>query len=207
MTATAWIVVALVVIVAALCLWYAMSLAKRLDRLHWRLLTTRDSLDRFTVRRAADARLLAMSGLLPPESARELGLAATTCLDGDEALFVNDELDRRRDGLRAVAYDERSVAERNERESALSRALRVALTPEVRARVQANSEGAVLLSNLDMACYRVQLARSMHNLDVTQVRHLRDNAWVRILHLYGRATLPATIDFDDGAEALGPHPR
>jgi len=203
---TVWIVAALVVVAvgAALCGWYAVSLAKRLDRLHWRLLTTRDSLDRFTVRRAADARLLAVSGLLAAAPARDVALAATTCLDGDEALFVNDELDRRRDGLRAVAYDERSVAERNERESALSRVLRGALTPEVRARIQADPEGAPLLSNLDMACYRVQLARSMHNLDVTQVRHLRDNGWVRVLHLYGRAASPATIDFDDGAEALGP---
>ncbi|MCI1641063.1 MAG: hypothetical protein LKI58_03295 [Actinomyces sp.] len=204
MSPAGWAALTAVILVVLVAGWYAVQLARRLDRLHWRLLSTRDALDRLTVRRAADARLLAASGLLDAEPARALTDAATTCLMADEAVFVNDDLDRRRDGLRGVAYDERSVAERNERESALSRALRACLTPQARDRVSADPEGSRLLESLDMACYRVQLARSMHNLDVTQVRHLRENAWVRALHLYGRATPPDTIDFDDGASALGP---
>lgn len=204
MTPTLVALLVLAVLAVAAATWYAVSLAKRLDRLHWRLLTARDGLDRLTVRRAADARLLAASGLLEPAAAGEVAAAATTCLMADDAVFVNDDLDRRRQGLGGVAYDERSVADRNERESALSRALRSAVTPEVRDRLRDDASGAALLSALDMASYRVQLTRSMHNLDVTQVRHLRENPWVRVLHLYGRATPPATIDFDDGAQDAGP---
>lgn len=197
MTWAAWLVPLVAVLVVVVLVWYSVQLAMRLDRLHWRLLSTRDTLDRLTVRRAADARLLCSSGLLGAGAAHALDVAALACLTGKEALFVVDDLDRRRDGLHDVAYDEHSVADRTERESALSRAIRETLTPDVRDAVSADAEGHALLESLDMACYRVQLARSMHNLDVTQVRHLRDQPCVRFLRLYGRAPAPASIDFDD----------
>ncbi|MDN5963038.1 MAG: hypothetical protein L0H81_00620 [Actinomyces sp.] len=192
-----WWVAPLVLVLVLAASWYALELAKRLDRLHWRLLSTRDALDRLTVRRASEARLVVASGLLPAEGAHRIDRAALACLTGEEALFVMDDLDRRRDGLHDAEVDEHAVAERNERESALTRAIRGTLTPEVVDRVREAPRGPELLDSLEMACYRVQLARSMHNLDVTQVLHLRENPWVRILHLYGRAPVPATIDFDD----------
>lgn len=192
-----WWVAPLVLVLVLVASWYALELAKRLDRLHCRLLSTRDALDRLTVRRASEARLVVASGLLPAEGAQRIDRAALACLTGEEALFVMDDLDRRRDGLHDAEVDEHAVAERNERESALTRAIRGTLTPEVVDRVREDPRGPELLDSLEMACYRVQLARSMHNLDVTQVLHLRENPWVRILHLYGRAPVPATIDFDD----------
>lgn len=192
-----WTVITVVVVVVLVACWYSVQLAKRLDRLHWRLLSTRDALDRLTVRRASEARLIASSGLLRAGDAEPVDRTALACLTGEEALFVMDDLDRRRDGLHDGVVDEHAVAERNERESALTRALRGALTPPVRDTIRQDPRGRELLDSLDMACYRVELARSMHNLDVTQVRHLRENPWVRVLHLYGRAPVPATIDFDD----------
>ena len=192
-----WLLVVLVLVVLLIAGWYAFELAKRLDRLHWRLLSTRDALDRLTVRRASEARLVVASGLLPVEGAELIDHAALSCLTGEEALFVMDDLDRRRDGLHDAVVDEHAVAERNERESSLTRAIRGTLTPEVLDQVRTQPRGRELVDSLEMACYRVQLARSMHNLDVSQVLHLRENPWVRLLHLYGRAPAPATIDFDD----------
>ena len=198
-----WVLVTVVVAVVLVASWYSFQLAKRLDRLHWRLLSTRDALDRLTVRRASEARLLVASGLLPPDGAASVDRAALDCLTGEEALFVMDDLDRRRDGLHDGVVDEHAVAERNERESALTRAVRETLTPDERDRVAEAPGGRELLDSLDMACYRVQLARSMHNLDVTQVLHLRENPWVRLLRLYGRAPAPSTIDFDDATTTAG----
>jgi len=43
----------------------------------------------------------------------------------------------------------------------------------------------------------IQLARSAHNTDVTQVRSLRGTALVRLFHLAGHAPEPEPIDFDD----------
>ncbi|MGO3797056.1 MAG: hypothetical protein ACTJGR_08060, partial [Pauljensenia sp.] len=190
-----------VVAVVVAASWYSLQLAKRLDRLHWRLLSTRDALDRLTVRRASEARLVVSSGLLASDGAASIDHAALACLTGEEALFVMDDLDRRRDGLHDGVVDEHAVAERNERESALTRAIRETLTPDLRDSVARTPKGRELLDSLDMACYRVQLARSMHNLDVSQVLHLRDKPWVRLLRLYGRAPAPATIDFDDATGA------
>lgn len=53
------------------------------------------------------------------------------------------------------------------------------------------------LEALDATCYRIQLARSAHNTDVTQVRSLRGTALVRLFHLAGHAPEPEPIDFDD----------
>lgn len=201
MSTTGWVLLAVVLVLLVAACWYALQLAKRLDRLHWRLLSTRDALDRLTVRRASEARILVSSGLLAEATTEALDRAALTCLTGEDALFVMDDLDRRRDGLHEGVVDEHAVAGRNERESALTRALRETLTPEVREHLAGTPRGGEQLDSLDMACYRVQLARSMHNLDVTQVMHLRENPWVRLLHLYGRAPVPSTIDFDDATTA------
>lgn len=194
---TTWAVLLLAVALLVLSLRYSVQLAKRLDRLHLRILSTRDALDALAVRRAAEARMLADSGLLEPERARELGERAAQCLRGDEALFVDDSLGRGRPHPDGGAVDARAVAVCNERESALTRTIRATLTPGVRDRLHEDGKGGPLVDSLDMACYRLQVARSMHNLDVSQVRRLRDQAWVRVFRLYGRAPAPDTIDFDD----------
>ena len=192
-----WGALVVLLVVLLVAVRYAVQLATRLDRLHLRIVSTRDALDALAVRRAAQARMLADSGCLDGEAARLLGERAAQCLRGDDARFVDDALgDRDRKEPRA-GDAQRAVAARNERESALSRAIREALDPGTRDRLDADGSAEVLVEALDMASYRLQVARSMHNLDVSQVRRLREHPWVRLLHLYGRAPAPDTIDFDD----------
>lgn len=192
-----WGAVLVAVVLLVWVLWHSVQLAKRLDRLHLRILSTRDALDALAVRRAAEARMLADSGLLEGPSARALGESAAECLRGDDALFAVDSLGAGRQTPHEGVGDARGVALRNERESALTRTIRVTLTPQLRDRLREDDRARPLLESLDMACYRLQVARSMHNLDVSQVRRLREQLWVRILRLYGRAPAPDTIDFDD----------
>ncbi len=194
-----WVLLGVLLVVAVVVAWQSVQLATRLDRLHWRILSARDSLDRLTARRAVEARLTVSSGVLTGAAGARVDQAALQCLTGEDALFVRDLLDLRRTRLPPVSDDERAVAERNERESALSRVLREELTPEVREHARMSEVSRERVEALDMACYRVRLARSMHNLDVAQVVHLRERTLVRVLHLYGHAPTPATVDFDDGA--------
>lgn len=194
---TTWTILVVVLVLLLLGLRYAVQLAKRLDRLHLRILSTRDALDALAVRRAAEARMLADSGLLDAAESGELGERAAQCLQDEDARFADDALGRGRPHLGGAPAQDRAAWARNERESALTRAIRTTLTPAVRDRLHGDERGRPLLESLDMACYRLQVARSMHNLDVSQVRRLREQVWVRALHLYGRAPAPDTIDFDD----------
>ena len=113
--------------------------------------------------------------------------------DGDQ--LTTDGLDRRTTASRRG--DRVEVAARLERASALSRAIRDTLTPEVRCSITSDPQAAARLEALDATCYRIQLARSAHNTDVTQVRSLRGTALVRLFHLAGHAPEPEPIDFDD----------
>lgn len=176
------------------------SLAMRLDRLHTRVLASRDTLDQLLVRRAVLARDVAGCGSLRAPDAQELERAARACLEPADAGLVDDRLDTRHDPVHGYARGAAFAAERARRESELSRATRRALDAPARARLRRDAGGARLLDAYDMACYRVRLARSLHNQDVTQVRHLRALASVRVLHLAGRAAVPQYFDIDDETE-------
>ena len=101
------------------------------------------------------------------------------------------------DALRCNAADPVDVRRCLEKASALSRAIRDTLDDDTRRQLAAREPARARLEALDATCYRIQLARSAHNTDVTQVRSLRGTALVRLFHLAGHAPEPEPIDFDD----------
>ena len=82
--------------------------------------------------------------------------------DGDQ--LTTDGLDRRTTASRRG--DRVEVAARLERASALSRAIRDTLTPEVRCSITSDPQAAARLEALDATCYRIELTRNVHNVDV-----------------------------------------
>ncbi|MEZ0492911.1 hypothetical protein AB2L28_11780 [Kineococcus sp. TBRC 1896] len=176
MTAVAWVLTALLVLVA-LAGWLSAT-AQRVDRLHRRVETSRAALDAELTRRASAALEFALesSAHLDPASALLLADAATTSLDAPRTPAALREANDADD------------AHRWRVESDLTRALAAALPP---------SDGAGLGRVLE-AARRVQLARRFHNDAVVQTRRLRGKRVVRWAHLAGRARLPETADFLDG---------
>ena len=59
------------------------------------------------------------------------------------------------------------------------------------------------LEALDATCYRIELTRNVHNVDVAGVRALRSARMVKLLRLAGRAPIPEPIDFDDDTHIGG----
>ncbi|MBF1140979.1 MAG: hypothetical protein HXL63_08370, partial [Thermobifida sp.] len=120
--------------------------------------------------------------------------------DGGDQL-TTDGLDRRTAAQRQG--DRVEVAARLERASALSRAIRETLTLEERARIASDSQASARLEALDATCYRIELTRNVHNVDVAGVRALRSARMVKLLRLAGHAPIPEPIDFDDDTQTGG----
>ena len=173
-----------VVLVGAVAV-YLSSLAGRIDRLHHRIETAHAGLDAQLLRRAAAAQDLASSGFLDPASALLLSSAA------QETLVVNDDDD-----------EARSPAE-----SELTRSLGVLLgeREDVDAILEdAGSDAPVaeqLVTELAVACRRVELARRFHNDVVRSCVHVRRKRIARWFGLAGHTAMPTTIDFDDTVPA------
>ena len=195
-----WLLVAIVFAVIALGVvaGFAITRARRLDRLHQRILASRDSLSRLLLRRASEADLLSRSAGL--ESSGLADAARAYIQDGGDQL-TTDGLDRRTAAQRQG--DRVDVATRLERASALSRAIRETLTPEERARIASDPEAGARLEALDATCYRIELTRNVHNVDVAGVRALRSARMVKLLRLAGHAPIPEPIDFDDDTRTGG----
>ena len=195
-----WLLVAIVLAVIALGVvaGFAITRARRLDRLHQRILASRDSLSRLLLRRASEADLLSRSAGL--ESSGLADAARAYIQDGGDQL-TTDGLDRRTAAQRQG--DRVDVATRLERASALSRAIRETLTPEERARIASDPEAGARLEALDATCYRIELTRNVHNVDVAGVRALRSARMVKLLRLAGHAPIPEPIDFDDDTRTGG----
>ena len=195
-----WLLVAIVlgVIVLGVVAGIAITRARRLDRLHQRILASRDSLSRLLLRRASEADLLSRSAGL--ESSGLADAARAYIQDGGDQL-TTDGLDRRTAAQRQG--DRVDVATRLERASALSRAIRETLTPEVRARIASDPGAGARLEALDATCYRIELTRNVHNVDVAGVRALRSARMVKLLRLAGHAPIPEPIDFDDDTQTGG----
>ena len=195
-----WLLVAIVFAVIALGVvaGFAITRARRLDRLHQRILASRDSLSRLLLRRASEADLLSRSAGL--ESSGLADAARAYIQDGGDQL-TTDGLDRRTAAQRQG--DRVDVATRLERASALSRAIRETLTPEERARIASDPEAGARLEALDATCYRIELTRNVHNVDVAGVRALRSARMVKLLQLAGHAPIPEPIDFDDDTQTGG----
>lgn len=187
-----------IVLLCALILVVRLSvvLATRLDRLHWRILSTRDSLDVLLGRRASEARVLASAPYFSEDEAELLRMRAEEALAYETSPLAADGLDRRGEE-RTQSENPEEVAQRLAVEGTLSCTIRTLVTEERRSRIGEDSLWAQRLAALDETSYRVQLARSMHNLFVTQTRKLREKTWVKVAHLAGYAPVPAPIDFDD----------
>ena len=195
-----WLLVAIVFAVIALGVvaGFAITRARRLDRLHQRILASRDSLSRLLLRRASEVDLLSRSVGL--ENSGLADAARTYIQDGGDQL-TTDGLDRRTTAQRQG--DRVEVATRLERASALSRAIRETLTPEERARIASDPQASARLEALDATCYRIELTRNVHNVDVAGVRALRSARMVKLLRLAGHAPIPEPIDFDDDTQTGG----
>ena len=195
-----WLLVAVVfaVITLGVVAGFAITRARRLDRLHQRILASRDSLSRLLLRRASEADLLSRSAGL--EGSGLAAAARAYIQDGGDQL-TTDGLDRRTAAQRQG--DRVDVATRLERASALSRAIRETLTPDERARIASDPEAGARLEALDATCYRIELTRNVHNVDVAGVRALRSARMVKLLRLAGHAPIPEPIDFDDDTQTGG----
>ena len=195
-----WLLLAIVFAVIALGVvaGFAITRARRLDRLHQRILASRDSLSRLLLRRASEADLLSRSAGL--ENSGLADAARAYIQDGGDQL-TTDGLDRRTAAQRQG--DRVEVAARLERASALSRAIRETLTLEERARIASDSQASARLEALDATCYRIELTRNVHNVDVAGVRALRSARMVKVLRLAGHAPIPEPIDFDDDTQTGG----
>ncbi len=195
-----WLLVAIVFAVIALGVvaGFAITRARRLDRLHQRILASRDSLSRLLLRRASEADLLSRSVGL--ENSGLADAARAYIQDGGDQL-TTDGLDRRTAAQRQG--DRVEVAARLERASALSRAIRETLTPDERARIASDPQASARLEALDATCYRIELTRNVHNVDVAGVRALRSARMVKLLRLAGHAPIPEPIDFDDDTQTGG----
>ena len=195
-----WLLLAIVFAVIALGVvaGFAITRARRLDRLHQRILASRDSLSRLLLRRASEADLLSRSAGL--ENSGLADAARAFIQDGGDQL-TTDGLDRRTAAQRQG--DRVEVAARLERASALSRAIRETLPLEERARIASDSQASARLEALDATCYRIELTRNVHNVDVAGVRALRSARMVKLLRLAGHAPIPEPIDFDDDTQTGG----
>ena len=195
-----WLLVAIVFAVIALGVvaGFAITRARRLDRLHQRILASRDSLSRLLLRRASEADLLTRSVGL--ENSGLADAARAYIQDGGDQL-TTDGLDRRTAAQRQG--DRVEVATRLARASALSRAIRETLIPDERARIASDPQASARLEALDATCYRIELTRNVHNVDVAGVRALRSARMVKLLRLAGHAPIPEPIDFDDDTRTGG----
>ena len=198
-----WLLVAIVFAVIALGIvaGFAITRARRLDRLHQRILASRDSLSRLLLRRASEAELLAHAAGLDSGGGPGLVDAARAYIrDGGDQL-TTDGLDRRTSAQRQA--DRVEVNARLERASAVTRAIRETLTADVRAKIAADPQANARLEALDATCYRIELTRNVHNVDVAGVRSLRSARMVKLLRLAGHAPVPEPIDFDDDTQIGG----
>ena len=170
MSAGWWVLLALLVVVLALWMWWT---ANRLDRMHHRIDVARATLDAQLLRRSGATLELASSELLDPPSRLVLLDAANRARNAGPAEFEKAESELS-EALRAVFAEVADVTSwRRE--------------PEV----------APLVDELAADCAKVELARRFHNDAVVTARALRSRRRVRWLRLAGRAADLQTVDLDD----------
>lgn len=162
------------------------NLAQRVDRLHRRVISSRAMLEAQLVKRADAASNLARTGRLDPASTLIVAEAAWSAAVHAPRL-VGGENDLADTGV-----------ERGLVESELTIDLRAALGDEEDlAALRADPDTVAPLADLEQACYRAQLARRFHNDAVVATQRLRQNPFVRLFRLAGRAQMPVTFEMDD----------
>lgn len=217
------IVLICVAVVACVGLGVRMwTLAVRLDRLHRRILSVRAVFDKALIKRAATCLQVADFGILGEAATATLTDSAKAALAPVDVSVYSDRFQRGEhaaadagtqagaaaltaspgglDGASRLAGPNGAgwtTVDRLLTESNLSRTIRETMSPTVREAFRVDQVGAPLLNEFDTACYRVQVARRLHNQDVGQVRKLHDRWLVRAFHLAGCAALPNFVDLDD----------
>ncbi len=176
-----WVVLGLFLIVVVAYIW---SLAVRIDRLHRRVAQSAQAIPLALVRRAASSVQLATSGFLDPDDAAKL-------LDAANAALARVEEPLSLPPGESLAA---GVVPRHAIESELSEVLRD--VSEARAG-EDDELGALIWADLDDVRYRIQVARTIHNQDVSLVQKLRSRPSARVLRLAGFARMPRYIDLDD----------
>lgn len=176
-------ILALVLVISAVTMWWIWVRASRLDRLHRKVVAARSAVELQLVRRATVAAELASSGLLDPASAVVVNESAWQVLT-----IASEE----------PATDLQTVPGRDAVESQLTWALGEVLgdceeVDDLRADVVGNE----LVAALSAAWYRAQLARRFHNEAVSQAQRVRRGRMVRWLRLAGYAPMPVTLELDD----------
>ena len=121
---------------------------------------------------------------LARRSALVAELAGAGILDPASSLLLLDAAHR----ARAASLESADVELREQAESALTRAIHATGT-----NVEPWS------SELSLAMRRVQLARRFHNDIVVSTRDLRQRRLVTWFRLAGHASMPATIELEDGS--------
>jgi hypothetical protein len=165
-----WVLLAAVVLVVGLWLWWT---AHRLDRMHHRIEVSRAGLDAQLLRRSGAALELATSDTLDPARSLLLVDAAheARAASGDDVEAAQSDLS---ESLRAV------LADRDELDQ-----------------LRARTDVGPLLDELAASCRKVELARRFHNDVVVSARALRSRRRVRWLRLAGNAAELRTVDLDD----------
>ncbi|GAA2528144.1 hypothetical protein [Rarobacter incanus] len=206
-----WAEITLAVLIVLLILGLSASrYARRLDRLHRKVLASRMALDAQLVRRALSAARMAHAGYFDPVTAvlvlecTDEVISSSGTIDPDQlGPDIPQRLAHPGDGPSreavATGLEETGFTQRRiEAESDLSLTLREALSDagEVAA-LDRCPDSSGDLQSLASYWYRSQLARRFHNESVAQVQQVRARLVVRALHLAGHAPLPQSVDLDD----------
>lgn len=195
--------------------------ARSLDRIHTNVVKSRIALERALAERAQAARALAGTGLLDPASSVLLGNIAREALDAGAFPIVDDGVADSWAGSGSAAAGGRpgqgsagaggrardhsagagghkghdfaaGSPDRLAIESDLTRALRYTVDELDETDVP---EGA--LDAIERARLNLKMTRRFHNNHVAQARRVRNTTLVRMLHLYGNAPVPQSVNLDD----------
>ena len=152
-----WLLLAIVFAVIALGVvaGFAITRARRLDRLHQRILASRDSLSRLLLRRASEADLLSRSaghGKTPASPTPH----APTFRTGETSSPPMASTAELRRNARAIVSTLRRVWSAHPPCPGQSVKLS---PPEERARIASDPEAGARLEALDATCYRIELTR------------------------------------------------
>ncbi|MDO5701310.1 MAG: NUDIX domain-containing protein [Bowdeniella nasicola] len=179
---------AILTVIAALALAVmlvrAITLARRLDRLHKALIACRHELDAQLVHRAVAAQQLGTCGVLDPATSLVLTDAADASL-GLAGYLVADGLERRDFTHRHIEPDQRARIEST---------LTAVLTQICERSEREDLEAIPAWREATDAWYRADLARTFHDSRREAVMRVRSGVLTRLFRLAGSAPEPATFD-------------
>jgi hypothetical protein len=166
------------IVVVSVLVWYLSTQAGRLDRLHHRIDVAQAALDTHLARRAGIVAELASSDVL------DLVTAAMLSQSAHDALAAGDLDD----------------VQRLECESDLTDVLCAALD-DIDELDLTDPQQKALMDELKQICGRVAMSHQFHTDAVTDCINIRQQLFVKVLFLAGRAPMPKSLNFHDQAPA------